>query len=107
MNEYSASFDFLRKHSAAFVERQAMSCVSNLIVECRWNVPGVSAQWREISEGKASPWYQVSASVDATERLDGRAVSIFLDSDSLASAVRLGGGNIEEGIRLALSRSSA
>lgn len=104
MNEYSASFNFLRKHSPAFVERQAVSCVSNLIVECRWNVPGVSAQWREISEGKASPWHLVAASSDAGDRSDGRLVTVFLDSESLSKAVRLGAGNIEEGIRLALGQ---
>ena len=61
MNEYSDSFEFLQAYSPEFMERQALSRISNAIVECRWKVSGVTAEWREITGGYAGPWFSVSA----------------------------------------------
>ena len=104
MNEYSDSFEFLQAYSPAFKERQALSRVSNAIVECRWKVTGITAEWREITGGYAGPWFQVSADKPRKppQRRSHR-VQVFLDDDAYQKAIRIGNGNVSDGIRAALA----
>lgn len=104
MNEYSDSFEFLQEYSPEFKERQALSRISNAIVECRWKVSGVTAEWREITGGYAGPWFSVSAVKPRKPALRrGRRVQVLLDDDAYEKARRLGKGNVGEGIRAALA----
>ncbi len=102
MNEYSDSFEFLQEHSAEFKERQALSRVSNSIVECRWRSQGVCAQWREIANECATPWNNVYALPGTSEQ----RISIQIDLDALSheKAIRIGEGDATEGIRKALAQ---
>ena len=107
MNEYSDSFEFLQAYSAEFMERQALSRISNSIVACRWKAKGITAEWREIAGDFASPWFSVSATVPrkSTENggKHGKRVQVTLDAESHAKAERIGNGNVSEGLRLALA----
>ncbi len=110
MNEYSDSFEFLQAYSAEFTERQALSRISNSIVECRWKTKGITAEWREIAGDSASPWFSVSAT--APRKLAenggrrgkrGTRVQLTLDAESFAKAERIGNSNVSEGLRRALA----
>lgn len=104
MNEYSDSFEFLQEYSAEFKERQALSRVSNSIVECRWKTKGITAEWREIAGGCAGPWFSVSATAPRRRVVyRGKRVQVLLDAHSLEKAERIGGGNLCDGIRRALA----
>ncbi|MFT3850833.1 MAG: hypothetical protein QM739_19905 [Propionivibrio sp.] len=104
MNEYSDSFQFLQEHSAEFKERQALSRISNSIVECRWKTEGITAEWREIAGDCASPWFSVSATAQRKPVENrGKRVQVLLDADSLEKAERIGNGNVSDGIRRALA----
>lgn len=102
MNEYSDSFEFLQERSAEFKERQALSRVSNSIVECRWRSQGVCAQWREIADECATPWISVYARPDSSEQR--LSMHIELDALSHEKALRIGDGDATEGIRKALAQ---
>jgi post-segregation antitoxin (ccd killing protein) len=39
------------------------------------------------------------------EMKGGKRVNVYLDADSLDRAAQLGGGNVSEGVRLALARA--
>ena len=107
MNEYSDSFEFLQEYSAEFKERQALSRISNSIVECRWKTKGITAEWREIAGDYASPWFSVSAAAPRKSAGNGgtrgKRVQVTLDAESFAKAERIGNGNVSEGLRLALA----
>lgn len=104
MNEYSDSFEFLQAYSPEFMERQALSRISNAIVECRWKVSGVTAEWREITGGYAGPWFSVSAlKPRKPAQRHGRRVQVLLDDNDYEKALRLGNGNVSDGILAALS----
>jgi len=104
MNEYSDSFEFLQEYSAEFKERQALSRVSNSIVECRWRSKDVCAQWREIAGGNATPWSSVYAMPGNIE-LKAQCISIQIQLDALSheKATLIGDGDVNEGIRRALA----
>jgi hypothetical protein len=107
MNEYSDSFEFLQAYSAEFVERQALSRISNAIVECRWKTKGVTAEWREIAGEVAGPWFSVSATAPRKSAgvgaKRGKRAQVMLDAESHAKAARIGNGNVSEGLRRALA----
>lgn len=105
MNEYSDSFEFLQEYSVEFVERQALSRISNSIVECRWKDKGICAQWREIVGESATPWLNVFAMrSDTASNPDNMPVQIHLDPVSHGKAIRIGNGDAAEGIRKALAQ---
>ena len=105
MNEYSDSFEFLQEYSTEFKERQALSRISNSIVECRWKDKGVCAQWREITGESATPWRNVFAILSSkASDSSNMSVQIHLDPVSHEKAVRIGNGDAAEGIRKALAQ---
>lgn len=105
MNEYSDSFEFLQEYSAEFKERQALSRVSNSIVECRWKDKGICAQWREILGESATSWRNVSAKPGCRAlETQSKLVQVHLDAGSHERAARIGNGNVSEGVRKALAQ---
>lgn len=63
--------------------------------------PGSADYWR----GRLDEIEWPNSPVGAPRQMDGgKRVNVYLDSDSLARAAELGGGNVSEGIRIALSK---
>jgi len=105
MNEYSDSFELLQEYCAEFKEHQALSRISNSIVECRWKDKGVCTQWREIVGESATPWRSVFAlRSGAASESDNIPVQIYLDPVSHGKAIRIGNRDVAEGIRKALAQ---
>lgn len=67
--------------------------------------PGDADYWRDKLE--AIPWPPAAGPVGRpTEIKGGRRVQVYLDESSVKRAMHLGGGNVSEGIRLALSQAT-
>ena len=50
---------------------------------------------------------QKKRTVGRPSEIDGKRVNVYLDAKSIEVAARLGGGNVSEGIRIALQRADS
>jgi len=66
---------------------------------------GQAAYWGPSGAALRPHWYAKSGR--ATEMENGRRVNVYLDSESLAIAEKLGNGNVSDGIRKALARQQS
>ena len=71
-------------------------------------------RWSRSSDGQVSYWGPSGACFKPhwyakpgrpSEMAGGKAVKVYLDAESIASATRLGNGNVSEGIRKALKQA--
>ena len=108
INECPISEDFIIENDDfSGVEEAAEAAAENGTKCCiRWtrNSDGQVAYWGPSGAAFKPHWYAKPGR--PSEMAGGKAVKVYLDAESIAIATRLGNGNVSEGIRKALQRSS-